>query len=275
MPIRNHRKLSLWKHANPQQYGGLVEVSLRYTPVTGRLHTRYAPVRRSSAEYCYSLLPLDLHVLSLPLAFILSQDQTLHCKNCSFTFFDSSSCPRHISYGGWHTLSLLLIRFKSLLLFNNFFNISVFRRKRMQRYNHFPNWQNIFSKIFPPIIESTENQYKQAENIFSFTAEGASGNHPMRTFFPKNSKGWGQKERKLGKNYNIYMIFNTLIHIKHTERSLLGADRLPPPQWDLGGRWVGVASSLFESRHSCGTRHREKLLFYAESKGLGMNNTKE
>jgi hypothetical protein len=28
------------------------------------------------------LLPLDLHVLSLPLAFILSQDQTLHCKCC-------------------------------------------------------------------------------------------------------------------------------------------------------------------------------------------------
>ena len=26
------------------------------------------------------VLPLDLHVLSLPLAFILSQDQTLHCK---------------------------------------------------------------------------------------------------------------------------------------------------------------------------------------------------
>jgi hypothetical protein len=27
------------------------------------------------------MLPLDLHVLSLPLAFILSQDQTLHCKD--------------------------------------------------------------------------------------------------------------------------------------------------------------------------------------------------
>jgi hypothetical protein len=26
------------------------------------------------------MLPLDLHVLSLPLAFILSQDQTLHCS---------------------------------------------------------------------------------------------------------------------------------------------------------------------------------------------------
>ena len=31
------------------------------------------------SEYCYPALPLDLHVLSLPLAFILSQDQTLHC----------------------------------------------------------------------------------------------------------------------------------------------------------------------------------------------------
>ena len=27
-------------------------------------------------------LRIDLHVLSLPLAFILSQDQTLHCKKC-------------------------------------------------------------------------------------------------------------------------------------------------------------------------------------------------
>ena len=44
----------------------------------GRLHTRYAPVRRSPPVYCYTVLPLDLHVLSLSLAFILSQDQTLH-----------------------------------------------------------------------------------------------------------------------------------------------------------------------------------------------------
>ena len=30
--------------------------------------------------YCYTALPLDLHVLGLPLAFILSQDQTLLSK---------------------------------------------------------------------------------------------------------------------------------------------------------------------------------------------------
>ena len=31
-------------------------------------------------------LPLDLHVLSLSLAFILSQDQTLRCVSSSFVF---------------------------------------------------------------------------------------------------------------------------------------------------------------------------------------------
>ena len=50
-----------------------------YPPVTGMLLTRYAPFRRSPPKYCYLALPLDLHVLSLPLAFILSQDQTLLC----------------------------------------------------------------------------------------------------------------------------------------------------------------------------------------------------
>ena len=35
------------------------------------------------------MLPLDLHVLSLPLAFILSQDQTLHCKRFDLTIIIS------------------------------------------------------------------------------------------------------------------------------------------------------------------------------------------
>ena len=43
------------------------------------MHTRYSPVRRSPPWCCHHALPLDLHVLSLPLAFILSQDQTLRC----------------------------------------------------------------------------------------------------------------------------------------------------------------------------------------------------
>ena len=61
-------------------YGVLFQISLGYSPIKGRLHTRYAPVRHSSSDCKQSMLPFDLHVLGLPLAFILSQDQTLHCN---------------------------------------------------------------------------------------------------------------------------------------------------------------------------------------------------
>ncbi len=48
------------------------------------MHTRYSPVRRSppGGRSRPPVLPLDLHVLSLSLAFILSQDQTLRCEVC-------------------------------------------------------------------------------------------------------------------------------------------------------------------------------------------------
>ena len=60
------------------------------------LLTRYSPFRRSPPKYCYLALPLDLHVLSLPLAFILSQDQTLHC----IFLYKILACPWHffVSY---------------------------------------------------------------------------------------------------------------------------------------------------------------------------------
>ena len=96
-----------------------MEVSLRYPPVQGRLHTRYAPVRRSSPVYCYTALPLDLHVLSLPLAFILSQDQTLHCKNCFVLPFDSSRVAHISIYVCRHTLSLSSHPFQITLAFFN------------------------------------------------------------------------------------------------------------------------------------------------------------
>ena len=39
-----------------------------------------SPVRHSPPGYCYPALPFDLHVLGMPPAFNLSQDQTLHLK---------------------------------------------------------------------------------------------------------------------------------------------------------------------------------------------------
>ena len=84
MPISDQPEgLSRIGHAPSAEHGVLDHVSMDCPPVGGRLHTRYAPIRRSPAGHRCPLLPLDLHVLSLPLAFILSQDQTLHCKNCN------------------------------------------------------------------------------------------------------------------------------------------------------------------------------------------------
>src|SRR5690606_4672151 len=59
-------------------YSALAIVSNGYSDELGRLPTCYSPVRRSCTPE--GALPLDLHVLSTPPAFVLSQDQTLQQK---------------------------------------------------------------------------------------------------------------------------------------------------------------------------------------------------
>ena len=82
MPICDRSRL-LWLQEDVfrKHYAVLGGISPGYPSVTGRLHTCYSPVRRSPAteSKLSAPLPLDLHVLSLSLAFILSQDQTLRC----------------------------------------------------------------------------------------------------------------------------------------------------------------------------------------------------
>ena len=87
MPISNRIASFQTLSCGGVSYGVLIFLSEGCSPVRARLHTRYAPVRRSPAKYCYFLLPLDLHVLGLSLAFILSQDQTLRCMTFLFCIF--------------------------------------------------------------------------------------------------------------------------------------------------------------------------------------------
>ena len=74
----------------PQGIWGISRDFSRLSPCGGQvayaLLTRAPVAGRSVAA---PPLPLDLHVLSLPLAFILSQDQTLRCCYMFFHFF----CP--------------------------------------------------------------------------------------------------------------------------------------------------------------------------------------
>ena len=67
----------------------------RLSPSMG--HVAYAlRTRAPVAGGIATPLPLDLHVLGLPLAFILSQDQTLHCM---FRLFLSLTLKSNYSIG--------------------------------------------------------------------------------------------------------------------------------------------------------------------------------
>ena len=76
--------INLWhkNHATPMRHAVLAVVSNCCPPLQGRFLTRYSPVRHFPllplSENSFSRFSFDLHVLSTPPAFVLSQDQTLH-----------------------------------------------------------------------------------------------------------------------------------------------------------------------------------------------------
>ena len=75
-------------------YPVLATVSDCYPRDEGRLLTCYSPVRHSCTPE--RALPFDLHVLSTPPAFVLSQDQTLHRKNKNQTHPQTQAYPKTI-----------------------------------------------------------------------------------------------------------------------------------------------------------------------------------
>ena len=75
------RNLSHTHHAAGTEYPVLATLSCGYPEEGGRLLTCYSPVRHSSTPTTKEgASPFDLHVLSTPPAFVLSQDQTLQTK---------------------------------------------------------------------------------------------------------------------------------------------------------------------------------------------------
>ena len=89
-------------HVVSWSYAVLAPVSKCYPPVRDRLLTRYSPVRRWNvslpSEEFRNTSPLDLHVLSTPPAFVLSQDQTL--------MFNPLSLQLRLNFGLAKALSL-------------------------------------------------------------------------------------------------------------------------------------------------------------------------
>ncbi len=181
MPIRDRIAPFNPDPCGPGCYGVLVPVSQRYPPVAGRLHTRYAPVRRSPAVYCYTPLPLDLHVLGLPLAFILSQDQTLHCKNCSLTF-DSSRVSQPASADRYDTRYLL---FQNNSKFSCFLSTLGVSRKANAKIRPFFKLQKFFFTFF---VKNRINSYESTLIFFHFFAHTPISRPAKPPFPPTNYK---------------------------------------------------------------------------------------
>ena len=105
-------------------------------------------------------LPSDLHVLGLPLAFILSQDQTLRCTIVFFLFYSESRVPLSFScvpYSRVRAFASSAPRtsflcwpqaFKELPASGSPFLAPRSFRKRVQKYNLFPYAQHFFENIF-------------------------------------------------------------------------------------------------------------------------------
>ena len=78
-PIRDHQGFQ-WETMRPPILWGVRRRFRRLSPGHGRVaHALRTLSPVAANRIATTALPLDLHVLSLPLAFILSQDQTLLC----------------------------------------------------------------------------------------------------------------------------------------------------------------------------------------------------
>ena len=90
-------------------YPVLDPVSQAYPEVQGRSPTCYSPVRHSSTRSKLQAFPFDLHVLSTPPAFVLSQDQTLHKKGREKPKPNKKNKPNHAMqthHADWHIQKL-------------------------------------------------------------------------------------------------------------------------------------------------------------------------
>ena len=95
------------------------------------------------------MLPLDLHVLSLSLAFILSQDQTLRCFNC---FFNLCGPRFRLTSGlvldGFHSIILYYLSVLCNYSQRTLFIFAPSFSKRGAKVRTFFLYFQIFSEVF-------------------------------------------------------------------------------------------------------------------------------
>ena len=126
-------------------------------------------------------LPFDLHVLGLPLAFILSQDQTLHCILLYFYII--------LFLPGGFTCFLVSWNFRFLTFQTTFYWLIAFKELATSisvdcgcKSTHFFIPRNTFLKKFFNYFLCIENQQLAREN-FSRRDKNQSGSRLLRPDF--------------------------------------------------------------------------------------------
>ena len=102
------------------------------------------------------MLPLDLHVLSLSLAFILSQDQTLRCSNCFMSLLKIPLFQVQVFFDGIHSKYLYYCCICKFL--KELFSIVSFETwcKGKDFYFYLPNFfESFFRFIFSEVSFGT------------------------------------------------------------------------------------------------------------------------
>src|SRR5699024_786206 len=119
----------------------------------------------SSKKQAFSIPPFDLHVLGMPPAFILSQDQTLHCLSVSFfyavvssvfSFFIRTSIgPSELTFPVWFSKiglafpqALVYITIHSLFVSTPFFTFSSFFIRIAESYQRLSSPSSCFRTTF-------------------------------------------------------------------------------------------------------------------------------
>ena len=125
------------------------------------------------------MLPLDLHVLSLSLAFILSQDQTLRCSNCFMSLLKIPLFQVQVFFDGIHSKYLYYCCICKFL--KELFSIVSFETwcKGKDFYFYLPNFFEVFFRfIFPEDFRANSDICLDSSNLILF---------PLRVLSPSPS----------------------------------------------------------------------------------------
>ena len=172
-------------------------------------------------------MPLDLHVLGLPLAFILSQDQTLHCIKCFVkSLAQISKVLFEITlFQEWKTLAAQSLQ-RTLFVYR-YMNISLFLRgsDRFSQPSFAPGLTAVFSAESGAKINTF---FETSKSFFKISFRFENFQNPLTRISAIADLLAGCKSKNL---FRIFQIFSKDLLVKTSQNLVTSVEipRLQPP----------------------------------------------